>query len=287
MSEIERPGLLIPTPGDFADLNQSMVVKAIDARDFPDWESRLLDPKNDPCPHMEVERQQMSDCQGNATANGEEKRIWYCTGVMPKLSEMYAYNASEYVTGTQYVGRDSGTTMTSGVRVLTQGIKSLGVAPGLPLESIWAYSSYERSASRFATRAKATTIQKSHVTEHGPMPDFKGMLVALAAGGTGHIGTDWNVRWLELNGRKLMDRKPVGGGGHATEIIWAYKINGKWYLAVWNSHGYGYYLMSQRAYEEHRDWQPYGGYLLMPDRAAQRFEDRRVSGGGYILGNVA
>lgn len=283
----ERPGLIIPSAQEFQYVNSTMVVKAIDARDFPDWEQRLLDPKNDPCPHMEVERQQRSDCQGNAAANGAEKRTWYCTGIMPKLSEIYAYNASEYVTGTKYVGLDQGTTMTSGVIIQTKGIQSIQVAAGIPMESIWAYSSYEKSASRFAERAKQTKIEMTHITEHGEMPDFQGMLIAVAAGGTGHIGTNWNVNWQTLNGRKLMDRKPIGGGGHATEIIWAYKINGKWYLVVWNSHGYGYYLMSQRAYEEHRDWQPYGAYLLMPDQPAKRFEDRRMSGGGYFLGNVA
>jgi hypothetical protein len=51
------------------------------------------------------------------------------------------------------------------------------------------------------------------------------------------------------------------GGGHATEIIWAVEVRGQWYLCVWNSHGDGYYLMSQRCYEQLQEaqWEPFGG----------------------------
>jgi hypothetical protein len=79
---------------------------------------------------MQVERQQRSDCQGNATANGEEYRSWYCSGFrqMPVLSEIYAYNASEYRMQPSQVGKDQGSSIHSGVRVLVEGIPSLGVA---------------------------------------------------------------------------------------------------------------------------------------------------------------
>jgi hypothetical protein len=85
---------------------------------------------------------------------------------------------------------------------------------------------------------------------------------------------------------KLMDSAPNGGGGHATEIVWAVKVNGRWYLAVWNSHGYGAYLMSQRCYEtlQRSQFSPFGGYLLMPDKPVERYYDRRIAGGGYVLG---
>jgi hypothetical protein len=79
-----------------------------------------------------------------------------------------------------------------------------------------------------------------------------------------------------------MDRMPRSGGGHATEIIWAVEVRGQWYLCVWNSHGDGYYLMSQRCYEQLQEaqWEPFGGFLLMPDKAVQRYHDCRETGGG-------
>ena len=93
------------------------------AADFSGYLDVLRDPANSPLTRMQVERQQRSDCQGNATANGEECRSWYCSGrqVMPVLSETYAYNASEYVMQPSNVGGDRGTSIHSGVRVLVEG----------------------------------------------------------------------------------------------------------------------------------------------------------------------
>jgi hypothetical protein len=81
-----------------------------------------------------------------------------------------------------------------------------------------------------------------------------------------------------------MDDAPEGGGGHATEIIVAIRINGVWQLVVWNSHGYGAYLMTRKAYDELQSerWQPFGGYLIMPDKPVERYHDRVASGGGYF-----
>ena len=87
------------------------------ASNFPGYLDVLRDPANSPLTRMQVERQQRNDCQGNATANGEEVRSWYCSGRqrMPVLSEMYAYNASEYVMQPSNVGGDRGTWIHSGV----------------------------------------------------------------------------------------------------------------------------------------------------------------------------
>lgn len=276
--------LLIPSAEELAACNASMKVSAIDANDFPDWEARLSDPKNDPRPHMRAQRQERSDCQGQSLANGEEKRTWYATGKMVQLADIFAYNGSEYISGTNNVGRDQGTSIQSGVRLLTEGIQSIGVKPGLPLESTWPYQSYERSAGNFANRAKQVKIESSMTTEHGPMPDLQGMLIAVAAGGTGHIGTFWSPQWSQLEGRRMMDSAPTGGGGHATEIIWAEKIGGRWYLVVWNSHGDQFYWMSQRCYEQlqRTQFSPFGAYVLLPDRAKERYHDRVASGGGYF-----
>lgn len=269
--------LLIPTEEEFRICESTMAVKAIDSRDYPDWEKRLADPARDPRKVMRAQRQEMSDCQGQSLANGEEKRHWYCTGQMVQLADIYAYNGSEYVSHPNNVGKDQGTSITAGVQLLTQGIKSLNVKPGLFLESDWPYRTYERSASRFAARAQesAHKIQGTYVTQHGEMPDFQGMLVAVAAGGSGHIGTYWPPRWSSAPGdqHRLMDTAPTGGGGHATEIIWAVQLAGRWYLVVWNSHGDQYYLMSQRCYEtlQAKQFRPFGAYVLMPDEPVRRY----------------
>ena len=89
--------LLEPTREEIEALNRTLKCSA-NAADFDDFESVLRDPARSPLTRMQVERQSRNDCQGNATANGEEYRTWYCSGfkTMPQLSEIYAYNASEY-----------------------------------------------------------------------------------------------------------------------------------------------------------------------------------------------
>jgi len=260
----------------------------VNADEFSGYVDVLRDPKNSPIPHMQVERQQRSDCQGNALANGEEYRTWYCSGrrVMPQLSEMYAYNCSEYLMQPSQVGRDQGTSINSGVRVLQIGAEDLGVPGGLPLESVWPYSRYCRNAAQFRAACNGLEVETPHVTEVGDMPEsFDDMLAAVAAGGTGHIGTKWGVSWQTVPGspKRLMDKMPTSGGGHATEILWAIELNGVWYLVVWNSHGDGYYLMSRRCYDQltKAKWEPFGGYLLTPDRMVERY-DRITQGGGYF-----
>ena len=274
--------LKVSSSSHVAYLERTAKVGVIRASDFPGWQSVLLDQENDPVPHMQVERQQRNDCQGNACANGEERRVWYCTGEMPQLSEMFAYNASEFISGPRYVGRDQGTTIQSGVQLLTEGIPELGVSPGLPLERDWPYNQYFKSPEDFAGGCDRLPIEKSMVTQHGALPDWEGMLVSVAAGGSGHIGTYWGVRWSQVAGRRCMSSPPTRGGGHATEIIWAHKINHEWYLVVWNSHGDGFYYMNQKTYEylQRKQFSPFGGYVLLPDRAQERY-DRIYSGGGY------
>jgi hypothetical protein len=111
---------------------------------------------------MQVERQQRSDCQGNATANGEEYRqlvLQWVPSRCRQLSEIYAYNASEYRMQPSQVGRDRGSSIHSGVSVLVEGIPSLGVAPGLPTEQAWPYAQYYRSQRQFEAGRKGVEIQ--------------------------------------------------------------------------------------------------------------------------------
>lgn len=277
-------GLLPSTPESIKACAAGFRVKALSASDFPGWEDALETRTRLLLTLMRVQNQKRNDCQGNATANGAEAQHQYVTGEMVQYSDTYAYQGSERLQGRSSVGRDAGTNMEMGVIIRTEGMKTLGVGPGLPLETNWAYSTYERDVARFETRAKSVKIESTYVAEHGPLPDFKNFLIALAAGGVGHIGTYWPFKEFAVAGFKLMDTPPTGGGGHATEIIGAIRENGRWYLTVWNSHGYGAYLMSQKCYEiaQSNRWQPFGGYLIMPDKPVERYHNRLQSGGGYL-----
>lgn len=266
--------LRIPTQSEINELQSTARVGAIAASDYPGWEERLRAWSTIMIAEMRDQRQTQNDCQGNASANGEEARHRYCIGSMIQCSDTYAYNASEYVTGTKYVGRDEGTSMQSGVKILTQGIPSIGVKPGLPLETEWKYGTYERSALRFAERAKKLTISDSYVAEHGPMPSWDEMLIAVAAGGTGHIGVYWSPSFIKLQNKySCWQKNANGGGGHAVEIIAALNLTGTWYLVVWNSHGNGFKLMPRANYDAYQrnQFAPFGGYLLMPDKPVERY----------------
>jgi hypothetical protein len=251
------------------------LVSAYGESDFPDWEDAAKDPARSPLTVLRRQRQPRNDCQGQSLANGEEKRRWFVTGEMVQLSDSYAYNGSERVAGTHRVGDDAGTSIQSGVQLLTEGIRALSLSPGLPLDSVWPIDRYFRSSRKFDAAAKQLTIDQTFVSEHLPMPPFRDLCACLVGGGSGHIGTYWRVSWAKINGIRCMKSAPTGGGGHATEIVWPVFIGGQWYLATWNSHGDGYYLIPERVYEDLRasNFRPFGARLLMPDKAPERFVD--------------
>lgn len=286
-------GLKIPEQHEVAAVRELLVrckSPRVTASDLPNWEEVLMDSGKSPLPVMQVERQQRNDCQGNATANGEEFRTWCCNGrqTMPMLSESYAYNASEYLMSARQVGRDQGTSIHSGVRVLVDGIPGLGIAPGLPTEAAWPYSRYCRSSTEFQRYCSGLEIQSSHVVEVIEPPPFRDMLAQAAAGATLHMGTYWGPSYAGqlYDGKKLVRRFPgPGNGGHATEGIWGKRFNGVgWLLAVWNSHGDGWYWVDENEYERQRanKFAPFEAYVLRPDNVVERYYDRATSGGGYI-----
>lgn len=283
-------GLLPSTAEGIALCQSTFRVASFTAADVKGWEDRLETRTKLLMTLMRKQNQRRNDCEGNGTANGAEAQYQWITGEMVQFSDTYGYQGSERVMGRSSVGRDQGATIESGVILRTQGIVQLGVKPGLPLEKDWAYEPYERDVSRFEMRAKSAVIADTYVAEHGPLPDSQQLLISLAVGGVGHIGTYWPFRETSVGGMKCMDSAPTGGGGHCTEIIGAIRINGVWYFVVWNSHGYGAYLMSIKCYNQlqQRQWQPFGGYLIMPDKPVERFHDRRVTGGGYFFpSNIA
>ena len=267
---------------------------SVKASDFTNWEDVLKDPKNDPRPYMRRQNQKQNDCQAHSACTGNERRWWYVSGgevddssgKVPQRSDTFAYNASEYIMSPNQVGKDGGTWIEAGVTLQTEGIPSIGVGPGIPLETDWPYGTYERSASRFVARAKKVKLQDGLVTEHRPAPDSESLLAGLAAGGNLHQGTFWPFReGSQINGKKVMAAPPTRGGGHATTIIWAEMIRSDWYFISWNSHNDEYFYVPRKVYDQlaKMKYEPFGAYLLLPDKPVERYYKRTQAGGGYIL----
>jgi hypothetical protein len=277
-------GLLESTLAEIAVCESGFKVQAIAASDVEGWEERLETRTRLLLANLRKQNQRRNDCEGNALANGAEAQHQFVTGEFLQYSDTYSYQASERVMSRSSVGRDAGASIESGVIVRTKGIQALGVKPGIPLESAWPYEPYERDVARFETRAKSVEIKDTYVAEHGALPEFNQMLISLAVGAVGHIGTFWPFREVAFEGFRLMDTLPIGGGGHATCIIGGLRFSNVWKMVVWNSHNYGAYLMSERAYDaaQNRRWSPFGGYLIMPDKPVERYHNRIVSGGGYF-----
>jgi len=259
-------------PAVVASLNRSATCGAIDAADFPNWEKVLSDPARDPSNYMRVQRQSWSDCQAQATANGAEKREGYVKkGKTRQRSDSYAYAACEYIDQGR-VGANHGTTITAGVILQTKGIAKLSIGPGLPLEADWPYRR-RTNTKEFIADAKRVNLEQSYISEQQPVPDFETTLIAMAAGGSAHIGTLWSgIRWKTLGKKREMTSKGRSGG-HATEGVWGEKINGAWYLKVWNSHGDAFYYVGEAMWNRLVDmkFSPFGGWLLMPEKAQERY----------------
>ena len=281
--------LRLPAPGEIDYLGQTMLVRsALDPARFPGWEDRLKKYGPDLISKLTVNLQRQNDCNADSGATGEEARQYYCEGKIVEKARTYLYNACEYVSSPNNVGRDQGTSIQSCVRVLTEGIRSLAVRPGLPSEESYPYMTYERSASRFAERAKGAAIEGTFVSEHGIAPSLAELPLHCAVGGTIHFGVFWGIRFetIVIDGRryKYWTTTSSGGGGHALEIVTCLWLNNQWIPAVWNSHGDGLILMKPEVYSRYaaRQFGPFGGYSLRPDRPVERFHDRRQSGGGYV-----
>jgi hypothetical protein len=287
-------GLLLPTKSELASCEREMTVSASDLppTSFPGWESVAKQYAEILLTELAVERQTINDCQGNALATEEEARKRLTTGVMQQLARTYAYNASEWISGgASRIGRDQGTTIQSGVTLMTKGIRDLGIAPGLPTESDWPYGSYERNGQRFAERAKGAVIVPSSVVNHGPAPTAEQLPLVCAVGGSVHGGVFWAPRFTTriINGRrwKVWASTPTRGGGHALAfgicVLWI-EEEGCFWPVIWNSHGDGPILMPPEHWDTYarNQFAPYGGYVMLPDKPEEKWYDRVASGGGYI-----
>lgn len=273
----EFTGLILPSDELRDSVDSSVRVQAFKPEDVPDWEKRLLDPANDPTAHLEKKRQRRNDCQGNAIANCLTKILWTITGDATELSDTAAYQLCEWIDNRGRVGMDRGTSIQSGVTLITKGIEGV-TEPGLPTEADWPYETYTSNAAQVKARAqKCTNVGQDVIVEHFAAPDFRTALIVMALGGAIHWGTYWGLQW---DGRRVV-RKYVGkhgGGGHATAIVHAIRLaSGEWLLVVLNSHGDGVFFVDETAYEEMRSkrYSPYGAYALLPDKPIERFYARQ------------
>ena len=283
-------GLVVPQEHEIKWLTGVRTVRSWAKSDFPNWDQVLMDPKLSPVGVMEIENQERSDCNGNTCANNLEWQDYVLSGrtKMQKASEIAAYTLCEFLMDPsgRGVGLDRGTSIHSATRLLIGGVPQFGLEPGVPYEAQWPYSRYCRSLRELRSFAPGKPVMPSTVAQVDDMPPWDDLLPSLAAGCVCQIGTKWPPRFKTPGGQfgrfRLMDDAPTGAGGHATAILWAIKIAGNWYLIVWNSHGYGAYLMSRRCYEslQRSQFAPFGAYLLSPKDPVSVY-NRVLSGGGY------
>lgn len=283
--------LLIPSPEERQACLRSMSVCGEDLipDKFPGWEDVAKANAEALLNAIATELQDKNDCQANALATEEEARQFLLTGNMIQSSRTYGYNACEYLSSPSRVGADGGTTIDSGVILMTQGIKALGVEPGLPTEESWKYGTYERSQSRFVERAKSAVIVKSSVANHGPVPTADKLPLVCAVGGSCHAGVFWSPKfeYRTYGGRKwkVWTTTPTSGGGHALAfgilVVWIAEKN-SWWPCIWNSHGDGPILIPPELWDVYckRQWNPFGGYMMLPDKPEEKWEDQRITGGG-------
>ncbi len=243
--------------------------------DLRDWEKIAEDPSLDPENWgMRKQLQKTNDCQGQATANGGERRKFYETGEKVQLSDMFAYQMTETLDG--LFGRDSGSSIHGGVTVSTE--------IGLPEESLYPYTlngriNYLTNRAEFDRRCQdpglIASCESHRAASFEPAPAFEKALAGVVCGGSLHWGTSWPLRW-DAN-RVLQDYVIGGKGGHATEGVWVAKKGGQWCLKFLNSHGDGYYYVTKRAYENAIRKSPFGAFLVLPKDPVQRFYDRQFS----------
>jgi hypothetical protein len=285
--------LLIPSAEERQSCQRLMSVCGDDLvpAKFPGWEDEATRFAEILLNEIATELQARNDCQANALATGEEARSRLLTGKMQQFSRTYGYNACEYLSSPSRVGSDQGTTIDSGVILMTQGIKSLGISPGLPTEDSYKYGTYERSSSRFVERAKSAVIVPSSVANHGPVPKADKMPLVCAVGGSCHGGVFWapKFEYRTFGGRKwkVWTTAPQSGGGHALAfgifVVWIEEHKCFW-PCIWNSHGDGPILIPPELWDVYcdRQWNPFGGYMMLPDKPEEKFHDRLASGGGYF-----
>lgn len=268
-------GLIVASAALKAEVRKCVAICKLSLQDLKGWEDRAKDPALDPENWgMRKQRQETNDCQGQATANGGERRRYYETGDRVQLSDMFAYQRTELLDGS--FGRDAGTSIEGGAMVAS--------TIGLPEEALHPYhlngrlnymtdkSAFERICNSEAVKASCA---QNMAASFEPAPDFDKAIAGVVCGGSLHWGTMWPLKW-DAN-RVLQDYIVGNAGGHATEGVWVRWINGEWQLKFLNSHGDGYYYVTRRAYENAIRKSQFGGFLMLPKNPVERFYSGQFS----------
>lgn len=268
-------GLIVASDALKAEVRKQVTVCKLSLADLENWETIAADPALDPENWgMRKQRQETNDCQGQALANGGERRFFYETGERVQLSDLFAYQRTEIID--RSFGRDSGTSIEGGATV--------AVKVGLPTEELWPYHlngklNYLRNRAEFDRRAASPEIVAScelhRAASFEPAPSFEKAIAGVVCGGSLHWGTMWPLRW-DRN-KVLHDYSAGNAGGHATEGVWVKKIGGQWCLKFLNSHGDGYYYVTKTAYENAIRKSPFGGFLMLPQNPIERFYSGQFS----------
>lgn len=182
----------------------------------------------------ELENQSsMGSCQGFTIASCCEQLNTIATGGdRTQLSDIFAYLASQKITGSQLFGRDAGSTISSGVELATGN----GICP----EELAPYPQPVRYPN---ARERQSILKQSNYTAGEPykirssvgIKSHEDAINWIGGGGVCSLGIAWPPRMRTINGRKTAVGAASSGGGHAIAIL-GYRKNGN--LVVANSHNY-------------------------------------------------
>lgn len=183
--------------------------------------------------HQLENQSSMGSCQGHAIASCVEQLNMIATGGdRTQLSNIFAYIASQEITGSQLSGRDSGSTISAGVELATGN--------GIPPESLVPYPNPVRYPN---SRARQAILKKSHYLAGAPykirssvaIKSHQNAIDWIGGGGVISLGISWAPPMKTINGRRTAVGAANGGGGHAICVM-GYDKNGN--LIVANSHNY-------------------------------------------------
>jgi len=183
--------------------------------------------------HRLENQSSMGSCQGHAIASCVEQLNTIATGGdRTQLSNIFAYIASQKITGSQLFGRDSGSTISSGVELATGN----GICP----ESLAPYPQPVRypnanERKKILSSENYAAGEPYKIRSSVGVKTYEDAVNWIGGGGAISLGISWPPQMRTINGRKTAVAAANGGGGHAIAGL-GYKKNGNIIFA--NSHNY-------------------------------------------------
>ena len=220
------------------DLEDSATLKALQAanvpKDFVSYSNPVeVRPDLGENQHRLENQSSMGSCQGHSIASCCEQLNTIATGGdRTQLSNIFAYIASQKITGSQLFGRDSGSTISSGVELATGN----GICP----EELAPYPDPVRYPN---SRERQSILKQSNYEAGEPYKIRSSVAIKtyddatnwIGGGGVINLGISWPPRMQTIGNRKTAVAAASGGGGHAIAGL-GYKKNGNLIFA--NSHAY-------------------------------------------------